>query len=511
MKMDLTVWGQRGLYALRVSGRVMHRIGTLEPNPNESHKFCQIYMLDEANAVQQRAQHHAMMTGRNVRAGLDQEILQEFERFFRQNNEYAQMFVGAQQRFQQNPNANAINIMQVEGGPDARRYNMPTERHTIAAVFLDEGATPNGRDFWVHQRGQAMPRQVKELEEKFLPMHFPLIHTHGQGGWHPGIWLTARRGGISALDQRGDRPYDGAMPGPNERVTQMDWIAWHLFERFSFASGGKQFSTLLHSGDLFQEYMVDFYVQVETGRLRWIELNQKQIRRESYRGLADAVSMGLAAAEVGTPVILPSSFIGGPRNMTQLYQDAMGFVRVLGSPSYFVTMTCNPKWREIQENLGPGQKASDRPELVVRVFQAKLQALLEDLKKQEMFGEVTGMVHTIEFQKRGLPHARILLMVRSPFRPKTAEDVDQVVSTEIPDAEQDPDLHQVVIDCMLHGHCGSSSPCWKDGRCTKNFPKAFREETSVAQDGYPKYRRREQGFTHRKWRMAASWNSTIRM
>lgn len=170
----------------------------------------------------------------------------------------------------------------------------------------------------------------------------------------------------------------------------------------------------------------------------------------------------------------------------------------LWSECWVIPATRNPKWGEITENLKPGQTASDRPELVARVFHAKLQALIEDLKTEAIFGDVIGRVHTIEFQKRGLPHAHILLILRGPFRPRTAEDVDRVVSAEIPDPERDPDLCQVVVDCMLHGHCDARSPCWKDVKCTKNFPKEAREKTSVAQDGYPKYRRRLPGHVHVK-------------
>jgi hypothetical protein len=49
-----------------------------------------------------------MVGRRNITAGLDMEILQELERFLGENNEYAQLFVGAQQRFLESPNANAI-------------------------------------------------------------------------------------------------------------------------------------------------------------------------------------------------------------------------------------------------------------------------------------------------------------------------------------------------------------------------------------------------------------------
>jgi hypothetical protein len=45
---------------------------------------------------------------------------------------------------------------------------------------------------------------------------------------------------------------------------------------------------------------------------------------------------------------LPSSFTGGPRQMHKLYQDGMAIVRVFGKPDLFITITCNPKWPEIQ-------------------------------------------------------------------------------------------------------------------------------------------------------------------
>lgn len=53
--------------------------------------------------------------------------------------------------------------------------------------------------------------------------------------------------------------------------------------------------------------------------------------------------------------------------MHQRYQDAMATVRKFGKPDLFITMTCNPKWREIVESLRPGENASERPDLVARV------------------------------------------------------------------------------------------------------------------------------------------------
>ena len=57
--------------------------------------------------------------------------------------------------------------------------------------------------------------------------------------------------------------------------------------------------------------------------------------------------------DAGRQVILPSSFMGSPRNMTEAYHDVMAIVRDLGTPDLFITFTCNENWPEIRENLKP--------------------------------------------------------------------------------------------------------------------------------------------------------------
>ncbi|KIH51597.1 hypothetical protein ANCDUO_18317 [Ancylostoma duodenale] len=49
---------------------------------------------------------------------------------------------------------------------------------------------------------------------------------------------------------------------------------------------------------------------------------------------------------------------------------------------------------------------------------------------------------------------------------------------------------------MIHRPCGvldPTSPCMIEGKCRKNFPKQFANETALDSDGYPKYRRRDDG------------------
>ena len=60
-------------------------------------------------------------------------------------------------------------------------------------------------------------------------------------------------------------------------------------------------------------------------------------------------------------------------------------------------MTYNPNLREIRDNCLLSQRALDRPDICARVFHLK---------------EVSAHVHVVEFQKRGLPHAHILVTLK---------------------------------------------------------------------------------------------------
>ena len=86
------------------------------------------------------------------------------------------------------------------------------------------------------------------------------------------------------------------------------------------------------------------------------------------------------------------------------------------------------------------------------------------------------------------PHAHILAISDEESKPRIPEDYDTIVCAEIPDKQQFPELHKTVTTLMMHGPCGlgnPNSPCMVDGKCTKQFPKEFVEETYSAADGYP--------------------------
>jgi hypothetical protein len=147
-----------------------------------------------------------------------------------------------------------------------------------------------------------------------------------------------------------------------------------------------------------------------------------------------------------------------------------------GKADIFTTMTCNPKWKEIADNLLPGQTASDRPDLVAKVFQLKLKEYIHDISTKHVLGKCLAYIYSIEFQKRGLPHAHMLVILAEEDKITTADHVDDVVCAEIPDPVTHPRLHAIVMKNMIHGPCGKLNPtciCMEDGKCKKEVPEAI--------------------------------------
>ncbi len=101
-------------------------------------------------------------------------------------------------------------------------------------------------------------------------------------------------------------------------------------------------------------------------------------------------------------------------------------------------------------------------------------------KEKYLWTVVIGYLNVIEFQKRGLPHAHILIILADEDKIKTIDDVDAIVSAEIPDPDKHPRLYETVKKCLIHGPCGPEFPdavCMVEGKCSKNFPKEFSEQT----------------------------------
>jgi hypothetical protein len=114
------------------------------------------------------------------------------------------------------------------------------------------------------------------------------------------------------------------------------------------------------------------------------------------------------------------------------------------------------------------------------MFKIKLKELINDIHKKHILGRMIAGIYVVEFQKRGLSHAHILIFFNEDCKPHTVEDVDHKISVEFSNSETNKLAHETVTRCTMHGPCGvtfPNAPCMEEGKCKKQYPRKFQSET----------------------------------
>ncbi|PPQ82287.1 hypothetical protein CVT25_008437 [Psilocybe cyanescens] len=484
---------RRGPPVFRIFGELHHLSGALESERPAIPRYAQLFLYEPRAALEARVYNNA---------DLNRGIMQELQTMLEEYHQYVPVYRHAHEILQQyDPADDAVVRLRLSPGLDRRRYNLPTADEV--AVILPGNQSTEPRDIVLRLRSGPLYR-ISDLHPAYTPLQYPLLFPRGENGWYPEMLLHESEDQRDRrLQRRGQRQEQRRNCGlevqstlpESRRLTLTRYVA----HRIHFRS--HEFNPLHHGGRLFTRYVVDMFASADQQRLSWILRNQPTFRAARFNNLEDAAAHdedNLNLNDLGQCVILPSSYIGGPRNMAQGFQDSMAIARYFRKVDIFLTVTTNPHWTEIERELLPGQTAYDRPDLVARVFQLKKKAIVDHIYKHGIFSQAAAYVYTIEFQKRGLPHMHCLIFLKEPYKLLTPEDIDSCISACWPDPELQPLLFDTVKRCMVHGPCGADNPnaqCMKDGngKCAKHYPKDFQEFTTMDGHGYPLYRRPNDG------------------
>ena len=435
--------------SFKIQGQIHHRIGSLFSPDGTEASFLQVYFTG--------GQEASLRCG--TFAALDHGIVEGLQQMLHSNNSLIKSFKAAIEKLPDHgPDCKLI--IDAEKRPThehARRFNLP-ETNEVGILLKDE--QHGKRDIVLHARDSSL-KSICETHRSYDSLQYPLILFTGQDGYHFGI-----------------KQFNS-----NKCVTCMQ------FYSFLFMTRKNSFNMLMMCRDLYQQFAVDMFAKVQSERLLYIKLNQKKLRADSYVHLKDQIREDKNVEDIGKVCILPSTFTGSPRYMHEKTQDAMTYVRKFGKPDLFITFTANPNWFEVKNQLTRGQQPRDRQDIIARIFRLKLSGLMKVITKYNAFGPVQCHMYTIEWQKRGLPHAHILIWLSCKIK---SQEIDKIICAEFPNPDSDPELFQIIKKQMVHGPCGKlnpRSPCMINGICSKNFPKKFTAKTTFSADGYPAYRR----------------------
>ena len=457
----------QGVYTFRISGNVHHFYKrNLLSEEDEEPQFAQLYIFDPQYQSRIRSERWP---------GLDSDIFETFTRYINSKNIFANK-IPAKEKLIDDESL----TIKITPDPLDKRYNLPTSDE-IAAIIPDNESSQRKRSIIYYSKvpggdqsvSRSQLRKIDQNSSLYDPLHYVLLFPNGELGWEPELRRVTSR-----VDCNGNPLIS------SRKVSQKDYYSYRCHDRLVFPHGVH----IPWSGRLYHEYIVDQYDKTEQMRLLWYERHQHEIRAETYSGLQDFIEAQSFSDKVGKRIILPATFVGGPRYMHKLYLNAMAIIREFGKPSFFITFTCNPKWPDMTENIPKFLKATDRPDIVCRVFNLKVKAFIDYITKEQVFGPVISYIYSIEFQKRGLPHLHLLLTCERHVV-QNGDDVDRYVCAEIPD-ETDKELYDTIKNYNMHTNCDA---CNKNEKCSKKFPHAFRDSTRFQQNSYPLYRRRNDG------------------
>eukprot|EP00102_Acyrthosiphon_pisum_P016931 XP_008188088.1 PREDICTED: uncharacterized protein LOC100159360 [Acyrthosiphon pisum] len=401
--------------------------------PNEPHKFLQNYFMggeDSKSALANRVD--ALCSYNNINSPFARRIVGDLDALLNEHNGLLKLFKSHMHKLQSDNHAIVINPDKTSAGEHIRRFNAPVVDDVAGIMVGDRTAT---REIVIRRRNNNI-EFIADTHRSYDALQYPIMFWKGQDGY--------------CINIKQRDPVTG--DETNKNISSKAYYAYRMMIRRG------QDNVVLRCREICQQFMVDMYVKIESERLRYLRYNQQKLR--------------------------------SPRHMQKYSQDALTYVREYGRPCLFITFTCNPKWLEITSLLLPGQNAIHRHDIPARVFKQKLKSLMSFITKLHVFGPTRCWVYSVEWQKRGLPHAHILVWLIDKIRP---EEIDSIISAEIPDMSTDTLLFDIVTTNMIHGPCGnlnSSSPCMANGKCTKSFPIEFSNDTITNVDGYPIYRRR---------------------
>ena len=461
-----------GPLVIKLNGIVMHNTSWIQPRNDEPHRYAQVYVLDPQQAVQNRLSRCPI---------LDSTLVEELELDLRNHNRLVNTYSFLKDVYdralENNENVQSLTmLMRDERDLDMGRFTAPVI-NDIAVVFrANEGFQKDPMDLLIHQSNGRLIR-VRETHPLLNALTYPMLYSTGDEGYKQGQEIFTAH--LSRTYIR-------------KKLTMHMYYSYMIaIRRHPTSTSPIGFNPLLSAGPLTQLFLIDVDQRCIKDRLEFLKQNQDKLFAVRYKDLQRAVRYRFDSTHIpGTQVVLPSSFPGSPRNLQQLYMDAMAMVAKYGKPDLFITITCNPAWPEITRSLEPGQSVNNRPDLVARVFQMRLERFLNDIDKKRHFGEVIGFTYTVEFQKRGLPHAHILLILSEQSKLRTRDHVDKFVVAEMPDPLLFPNLFQAVSSFNTHkckpGRCKPDA----NSECERGFPKPYSDETDVMTDSFPLYRRR---------------------
>ena len=139
---------------------------------------------------------------------------------------------------------------------DPAVYNLSTASEVVVLIVGDMWDTSLTRDVVVERKSTGLQR-INKLHPAFMAMQYALLFPYGEDDLQIGIKYCYNEG---------------------RRQTQRSIVIMREYYTYRIQQRLEESKTIFCSGRLFQQHLVDACTCIEEDRLRWIRLNQLQVR-----------------------------------------------------------------------------------------------------------------------------------------------------------------------------------------------------------------------------------------
>jgi hypothetical protein len=166
----------------------------------------------------------------------------------------------------------------------------------------------------------------------------------------------------------------------------------------------------------------------------------------------------------------------------------------------FIIFIINSNWFEIRNELKSKQIATNRSNIVTRVFQMKTKQLIKNVKKRHVFDKCESMIWIVKYQKRELSHIHLLMFLRSKNRFLISKRIDDIVCAKLSNfvLNRDEILRDIIQKQMIHESCEIANffeLCMiriaiDNHIYFKHYSRSFLKFIVIEKNEYSKYKRR---------------------
>lgn len=187
-KVDGSINSGNAPYSFRLNGQNHHRIGSLLPEQGANPRFCQLYIYDTDNEVNNRIK--AVCKNKENKS-IDPEIVEGLMKMLDDHNILVKAFRMARDRFKEGEQVE-VNLILKSSRSASGRPNLISPSDEVAALMVGDMNETNGQRDIVVETNSGHLKRISDCHPLYMQLQYPLLFPYGEDGFHPEIPYVVR-------------------------------------------------------------------------------------------------------------------------------------------------------------------------------------------------------------------------------------------------------------------------------------------------------------------------------